>query len=373
MGRSKTVSRLKESSARHAAWLQVLLLACLLPGAGGILNGCRAAAARPSDHFDGRRFFNPGVERQAGFSEFLRWRLSRNAGQWVEWTDGPYGERPVRRVPEGTLRVTLVNHSTVLVQMDGANLLTDPIWSRRASPFRWIGPKRVRPPGLRFEDLPPIDAVLLSHDHYDHLDIPTLKRLAAEHRPRFVAGCGVEALLAGEGIPGAEPLDWWESTAGPVGAVTITAVPAQHFSGRGLADRNGTLWVGFVLRGPSGLVYFAGDTGFGPHFEQIRNRLGPPRLAMLPIGAYQPRWFMGQVHLSPDDAVRAFRVLGAAYGLGIHFGTFALADDGQQEPAEELQRALEQRCVEPARFIAPSFGEAWEVPAAEPPRKRELL
>jgi len=254
-----------------------------------------------------------------------------------------------------------VGHSTTLLQAGGLNVLTDPVWSQRASPVAWAGPRRRRPPGLRFEDLPPIDLVLLSHNHYDHLDLPTLRRLAREHTPRFVAGLGVGRLLADAGVGPALELDWWQEADGP-GGLTVTCVPARHFSGRGLRDRDATLWCGYVLHGPGGLVYFAGDTGFGRHFEEIARRFGAPRLALLPIGAYLPLWFMGPVHLSPTDALRAHQILGARASVALHFGTFRIADDAEGQAVAVLQAALREEGGHQAAFWVLACGEGRDVP-----------
>jgi L-ascorbate metabolism protein UlaG (beta-lactamase superfamily) len=220
----------------------------------------------------------------------------------------------------------------------------------------FAGPQRVRPAGIRFEDLPPIHAVVVSHNHYDHLDMPTLSRLHAAHHPRFFVGLGNQALLEAAGIDRVTELDWWEQAALD-GELAVHSVPAQHFSQRGLCDRNATLWMGYVLRGPAGVVYFAGDTGMGPHFAQIRQRFGEPRLALLPIGAYLPRWFMHPIHLSPADAVEAHHLLGAKRSVAIHFGTFALADDAQTQPVDELRLALERAPFDPEDFWVLGFGE----------------
>lgn len=209
------------------------------------------------------------------------------------------------------------------------------MWSERASPVSWIGPRRFASPGVRFEDLPKIDFVLLSHNHYDHLDIPTLRRIAAAHTARFIVPVGVSPLLLHHGIKPEPELDWWQA------ADSVTCVPAFHFSARGLQDRNRTLWCGYWLKTAAGPIYFAADTAFGPHFGDIRNRLGSPRLALLPIGAYKPEWFMGPVHMSPDEAVKAHRILVPQRSIAIHWGTFQLADDGRHEPVEALRRALD--------------------------------
>src|SRR5581483_3287454 len=265
---------------------------------------------------------------------FLKWQLTRNNGYWREWIDDPPGPPPPRRVGRGSMRVTFINHSTLLLQLDELNILTDPIWSERCSPFAWAGPKRHRVPGIRFADLPPVDLVLISHNHYDHLDLPTLHALRRSHRPRFIVPIGNELLLRKHGIRNVVALDWWESHE------QITLVPSRHFCSRGLSDRDATLWGGFIVRGTSGSAYFAGDTGWGVHLEEIAARCSPIRLAMLPIGAYLPRWFMAPMHMSPDEAVRAHQVLKAATSVPMHYGTFNLGDDGELEPIDDLRRAL---------------------------------
>jgi L-ascorbate metabolism protein UlaG (beta-lactamase superfamily) len=292
-----------------------------------------------TDHFDGRKFHNLEGPERRGFLDFLRWQLTRRRGEWNKWNYSEPVAPPPMRVDGEKLRITFVNHATVLIQTGSLNILTDPIWSDRASPFTWAGPKRHRAPGLRFEDLPPIDVVLLSHNHYDHLDLATLIRLSKEHEPRFVAGLGNRALLQKHGIADAIELDWWDE-AELSNQGRVTCVPAQHFSGRSLSDIDCTLWCGFVIQAPAGNIYFAGDTAMGEHFEQIKERFGQFRLVLLPIGAYLPGWFMHPVHLSPAEAVNIHCLLQADVSVAIHFGTFALADDGEAEPVRELQEAL---------------------------------
>ncbi|HUP44004.1 MAG TPA: MBL fold metallo-hydrolase, partial [Thermoanaerobaculia bacterium] len=309
-----------------------------------------------SDHFDGKRFHN----HQSGWQSegsFLKWQLTREPGPWRAWVDDSPGPPPPPRVDGGGLRVTFVNHATTLIQMDGVNILTDPIWSERCSPVSWAGPKRHRPPGIRFEDLPEIDAILISHNHYDHLDLPTLRRF--QPRPPIISHLGNGGLLAKNGIGGARELDWWQETA-ISDRVRITAVPAQHFSARALSDRDANLWGGFVISGPSGNVYFAGDTGWGKHFDEIGQRFGPIRLALLPIGAYLPRWFMKPAHIHPAEAVDAHHALRASTSVAIHFGTFRLGDDGEMQPVEDLRRAIAGKGN--PRFWILGFGEGRDVP-----------
>jgi L-ascorbate metabolism protein UlaG (beta-lactamase superfamily) len=259
------------------------------------------------------------------------------------------------------LRVTWINHATTLIQMDGLNILTDPMWSERASPVQWAGPRRYARPGIDFDALPPIDVVLLSHNHYDHLDVGTLRRLSQTHKPRFIVPLGVAAFLRRKGIAGGEHADWWQEVEIGEG-IRVTVAPAKHFSGRGFFDRDRTLWTSYVISGPAGNVYFAGDTGFGPHFAEVRRRFGDIRLAILPIGAYEPLWFMSRVHVSPAEAWRAHETLGASTSLAIHFGTFQLADDGQLEAPARLAEIV--RTADPARqrFWVFEFGEARDVP-----------
>lgn len=316
----------------------------------------RGYAGPRTDHFDGVRFHNLLPFAHRSFGDFLRWMWSRKAGRWSAVAPGALMQ--VEAPPEraNSLRVTFINHATVLLQTGELNILTDPIWSRRASPVQWLGPRRVHPPGLRFEQLPPIDVVLVSHDHYDHMDLPTLKRLMHEHAPLFIVGLGNGELLQAAGIDKVREMDWWQQiTLSPTTA--LSGVPAQHFSQRRLGDRDKRLWLGFVVHGAEGPVYFAGDTGMGPHFMQIRQRFGPMRLSLLPIGAYKPRWFMSSVHLSPQEAVQAHQQLESDYSLAIHFGTFQLADDGQYEAVDELKRARAEAGISEETFLILGVGE----------------
>jgi len=285
-------------------------------------------------HFDGKRFYNPDAPQARGLLDAVRWKLTSRAEPSPRFIAGVEQSVPLRRVEGSGLRTTLVNHSTVLLQQQGSNILTDPIWSERASPLSWIGPRRRRNPGVSWEDLPPIDTVLISHNHYDHLDLPTLRGLRARGDCIFVVPAGVARLLRSENIGPAHELDWDESLSLP--GFTIHCVPALHWSSRGIYDRNKTLWCGYVVECRERLVYFAGDTAFGSHFALIREKFGSPRLALLPIGAYQPRWFMSPIHMAPDEAVRAHEILAAETSIAIHHGTFQLSDDGIDTPKQQL-------------------------------------
>jgi L-ascorbate metabolism protein UlaG (beta-lactamase superfamily) len=340
------------SSPRLLPFLSLapLLLACGAPVYRGPV----------SERFDGERFRYAAPFDERGPLDILRWQLFDGPDpDWPE-TIPSRPTTPAPAAPPGRVRVTLINHASTLIQLDQVNILTDPVWSDRVGPTSWLGPARHQAPGVRFEDLPPIHAILLSHSHFDHLDLPTLRRLARAHHPRVLAGLGTRALLEQEGVSGAEDLDWWQATT--VGALTITFAPAQHWSRRGLADHNHLLWGSFLVAGPSGSAYFAGDTGWGPHFAEIRARLGAPSLALLPIGAYQPRWFMRSQHIDPDEAVAAHLALGASRSVAIHWGTFDQSNEGVFDPVRDLWAALARRGLPEEAFLARFNGGVVEAP-----------
>jgi L-ascorbate metabolism protein UlaG (beta-lactamase superfamily) len=285
-------------------------------------------------HFDGKRFFNPDAPQARGFLDAVRWNLTSRSEPFPRFVADVKQSKPPASVEGNELRVTLINHSTLLLQQSGSHILTDPVWSERVSPFTWIGPRRRRAPGVLWEDLPRIDTVLLSHNHYDHLDLATLRQLADRRQSQFVVPTGVARLLRSQNIGPVLELDWGESL--PLARTTIHSVPALHFSARGVFDRNRTLWCGYVIEAADRFVYFAGDTAFGAHFAAISERFGPPRLALLPIGAYQPRWFMQSIHMGPEDAIKAHRILGAETSIAMHHGTFQLGDEGPDTPKKRL-------------------------------------
>lgn len=303
-----------------------------------------------------KRFSNlGGSDRSIG--DLLRWLSTRKPIPWPKSVPiGPTAQPPTS-VSQGKVLVTFVNHSTVLLQTDEVNILFDPIWSKRAGPFSRSGPRRVHPPGILFKDLPPIHIVLISHNHYDHLDLPTLRRLKQKHHPRFISGLGNKPYLEKHRISPTFELDWWKTIKDPSG-LKFTFVPARHFSARWLWDRNKTLWGGFVVHTSKGLIFFAGDTGYGDHFKMIKERLGAPILAFLPIGAFEPRWFMAPAHMSPSDAVQAHMDLGAKQSMGIHFGTFHMADEGIDEPTKKLKHALSEAHLSSKQFWTLKPGES---------------
>jgi len=264
--------------------------------------------------------------------------------------------RPAELDSAAVAVVTFIGHATFLIQTAAGNILTDPMYSRRAGPFNVIGPRRVRQPAVPFDDLPAISMVLLSHNHYDHCDLRTLRKLAQRFDPVVITPLGNGALVRSSGIRRVEELDWWQESKTSVLPITLT--PAQHFSARSPLDRNRALWGGFVLMAGGAQIFFAGDTAYAPFFGDVRQRLGPIDLALLPIGAYEPRWFMQSVHMNPAEAVQAHIDLEASESIGMHFGTFQLTTEGVDEPLDALDAACRARNVPLSRFRTLRFGES---------------
>jgi N-acyl-phosphatidylethanolamine-hydrolysing phospholipase D len=293
-------------------------------------------------------FSNPWPTRPPpGHNNVLRWALAHGftrpsdpAGRVVESTAPSFA---VPTACRDELTITWIGHSTTLVQIGGLNILTDPVWAERASPVSFVGPRRRLPPAVALEALPRIDVVVISHDHYDHLDLATVAWLASAHADiRWLAPLGVGVRLRNVGARRVDELAWWEERT--VGALSFVCTPAQHSSGRGLADRNRSLWCGWSITttsDPRRAVYFAGDTAYCPAFVEIGARLGPFDACLLPIGAYEPRWYMRYVHMTPEEAVRAFEELcqgsvARSSLVPIHWGTFRIADDALDEPPRRL-------------------------------------
>ncbi|MFH5927051.1 MBL fold metallo-hydrolase [Roseomonas xinghualingensis] len=304
------------------------------------------------------RFLNPDGS-VPGHPLSQVWKMLREGAgtPWPRRIEDPQ-EAPPTEPPPGHAAITFIGHSSFLIRIAGGpTLLTDPIWSERCSPLPFLGPRRARAPGLALEALPPLDAVLVSHNHYDHMDIPTLRRLKA---PRIVTGLGNARILARNGLPGAEELDWWGETA--IGNATITYLPARHFSARGIADRGRSLWGGFAIRTPAGSILFAGDTAHGAHLAEIGAELGPFSIGLIPIGAYEPRWFMRSVHMNPEEAVRARAETRVRTAIAMHFGTFKLTQEGIDKPVQALALARSKGGLADDSFIVPRFGETLILP-----------
>lgn len=351
--------------SRRCLFAGLTAIAAVAGGAGFAL---RSAQARYydgpiSDHFDGTRFFDPHGAPPKSFVDLARWTLGRKRAVWPERVPNSHFDHPPARVEGRTWRISYIGHATLLIQTAGLNILTDPVWSERASPFSFAGPKRVNEPGVSFEALPPIDIVLLSHSHYDHLDLATLSRLAAAHRPRVITPLGNDAILrAHDPAIRAEAYDWG---AGVVLSqdVAVTLAPMRHWSARHILDRNKALWAAFVIETPAGRIYHVGDSGYGDghHFRAARERNGPFRLAILPIGAYEPRWFMRDQHMNPEESVGAFLDSGAELALGHHYGTFQLTDEAIDAPLQALAEARTKAGISPERFRTLVPGEVWEL------------
>ncbi len=327
----------------------------------------RTYAAGPiSEHFDGKRFFNPGqpsTDRSLG--DIWRWKSAPLAVPWPKQVD----VAPAVPIPRSDrLRITMVGHATLLIQVSGLNILTDPVWSDRASPLSFAGPKRVTLPGIAFDDLPAIDLVLLSHNHYDHMDIATLRRLHATYRPRIITPIGNDVIVRAS-IPDAQvdTGDWSDRIRiGETAIITLTR--ANHWSSRRITDRRVALWSGFLIETQHAKIWFAGDTGYGDGsiFRDLRTKYGAPDVALIPIGAYEPRWFMAAQHVNPKEAVQIFQDIGARRALGIHWGTFRLTDEARDAPREELLDALNHAEIDAARFAAAEPGQVFDFADLDP-------
>lgn len=293
-----------------------------------------------SDHYDGAKFYNPRNHSLKSFFDLLKWKFTSKPAQWPVWIENKEHDFQLIKDTEAKSVVTFVNHATFLIQFPELNVLTDPVFSDRASPFSFMGPKRVRAPGVHFDNLPGIDVVVISHNHYDHLDIETIKKLDEKFSPLFIVPLGDKKLLESNGIKKVKELDWWDNIS--VKDYKITFSPAYHWSGRGLFDKCESLWGAYFIEAPDYSVYFAGDTGYEEHFKETKLKLGSPDLALLPVGAWSPRWFMKAYHMDPFEAVLAHKDLGAKKSIGMHYGTFQLTDEGYFESQEILHKIIEQ-------------------------------
>lgn len=344
--------------------LQAIAAIAAMGGSGWGL----AAAARGnayyrgpvSDHFDGTRFFNPGGGGPAGGWDLLRWQLAESWAPWPAQLPSPFPpDRPPAAVEGDAVRIAYIGHASFLVQTRGLNILIDPVWAERASPFSFVGPRRINQPGIAFDHLPRIDWVLVTHNHYDHMDVETIARLWQRFGPRVVAPLGNDAILRAA-VPGLEvQAEDWGATVDLGGRAAVHVEPSQHWSARGAWDRSHALWASFVLEAGARRLYCVGDSGFGDGalFARVRRRHPGLALALLPIGAYTPRWFMRNSHMNPDDAVQALEMCGAAQAFGHHWGTFRLSNEAAEQPAVELAAALAARGIDRERFPALRPGE----------------
>jgi L-ascorbate metabolism protein UlaG (beta-lactamase superfamily) len=317
----------------------------------------------PSDHFDGTSFYNPpsaapdrAQTQPRGILPILRWRLSGARKVWPPQPPNPTpAGDPQAPVAPGTVAVTFIGHSTFLLRLPGLTILTDPIFSDRCSPVSWAGPKRARPPGRAFAALPKIDLLLVSHNHYDHMDLPSLRAIQARDAPAVITPLGNAVHLRKAGLGRIHELDWWQSER--LGDSRITATPARHFASRTPWDRNRCLWAGFMIEIGGKKILFGGDSGAGRHWAEISARLGPTDLALLPIGAYEPRAIMAAVHINPAEAVAAHRDLMSRQSIGMHFGTFQLTDEAIDAPPRVLAEVLRAEALDAGCFVTLGFGE----------------
>lgn len=316
-----------------------------------LLTGCQTGFYRGpvSDHFDGKKFYYPGEKNNKRSFLFdvisLFGAVLKN--RWPkQLPDIHYSTLP--SYPDG-VKVTFVNHSTVLIQTKKTNILMDPVWSYRVSPFPFLGPARVREPGIKFIDLPKIDVVLISHNHYDHLDIATLERLNEVFHPLFIVPLGNKIFLQYYKINNVIELDWWQKH--KIKNTIITFLPAHHSTTRWLYDLNWTLWGSYGIEVDNKKIYFAGDTSYTHHFKMIRSRWGAPHFSFLPIGAYEPRELLKEDHLNPQDAVNAHQDLNSDFSTGIHWGTFQLSSESLDQPIKDLTLARIKSNVSEKKFF----------------------
>jgi L-ascorbate metabolism protein UlaG (beta-lactamase superfamily) len=319
-----------------------------------LLSSCTSYHGEASNHFNGSVFFNPEIDyKRKGFGDLISW--------WWEREPSPWEQRSIQSISklppmQSSAQVTFINHSTTAVQINDVVILTDPIWSERATPVSFVGPKRMHQPAITMPQLGQVDAVVISHNHYDHFDLPTLEQLETLYQPIFIVPIGNRHLLESIEATNIVTLDWWEST--QVGSVTVTLTPARHWSKRTLTDTNESLWGGYFMKSKQSSVFFAGDTGYGSHYQRIRQRLGSVDMALLPIGAYKPAWFMKDNHMGPLDVPASKRDLGAKYVMAIHFGTFPLGDDAQDE-APDVMKQVAAKQKKPKRYLVPAVGQTF--------------
>ncbi|MBL0000532.1 MAG: MBL fold metallo-hydrolase [Sphingomonadales bacterium] len=316
----------------------------------------------PSDHFDGERFFGPQKSGGKGLGSLLKWQLGSKRAKWPRWIENAPQPPPPERVEGNAIQLTMIGHVSVLIQTAGINILTDPVWSDRASPFQVAGPKRVRAPGITLDALPPIDLILVSHNHYDHLDTTTLDRLVHRFDPEIVTPLGNGTIIR-KATPNARivEIDWDDTTAH--GPLTIEAEPVNHWSARWSTDRNEALWAGMTIHAPARRIFFNGDSGYagGWWVHRLMQKHGTIDVSLCPIGAYEPRWFMKDAHMDPDEAVEVYKTMNGPMTLGFHWGVFQLTDEPINEPKERLMAALAREGIDPARFRTLEPGESWTV------------
>jgi len=335
--------------------------------------GSAFAAWRPSNfyyngpkafNFDGFTFFNPGGIKPRTLGEVLSWQLNKDRSKWPATYPSPFnGSKPENSVDGDEIRVTMIGHATLLIQVAGLNFITDPVFVERASPFQFAGPKRVNPPGVNFDDLPPIDYILLSHNHYDHMSLITLDRLIEKHDPQIICPLGNDTIIKSKNGKAKFIVGNWGDVSELKNGLRVHFEPCHHWSARGVKDRRMALWAAFVLEAPQGKIYHIGDTGFheGINYKALVEKHGPMRASILPIGAYEPRWFMKGQHQNPDEAVQGHMLCKSQTTIAHHWGTFQLTDEAIEAPIEALAEAKTRHGVAQDAFRVIRPGEATSV------------
>jgi L-ascorbate metabolism protein UlaG (beta-lactamase superfamily) len=339
----------------------LLIFSTALSGIYWYLNSITYYEGPASDHFNGKLFFNPYDQTKHPLKKFIKWQLNRKPGQWPSHLDVERYDIPPRSFDEG-IRASYVGHATVLLQVNGINILTDPIWSKRAGLLWGLGPKRVIDPGIKFDDLPKIDLVLISHNHYDHMDRKTIRALVRRDNPKFIVPLGNDIIIKSFARDAnVVALDWFDSL--EYESLQINMVPVLHWSSRVIFDRNKALWAGFVIESSVGNIYFAGDSALesGKVYDIVREKFGDIKLSLIPTGTYEPREFMKNAHNNPDDAMNAFRRLNSKYAIAIHHGVFQLSDESYSQQKNDFSKALVEHDINHESFRMLKVGEAWVV------------
>jgi L-ascorbate metabolism protein UlaG (beta-lactamase superfamily) len=334
---------------------------CIIPVILIIFQSCSSFSVddyegKDTDYYYNHKFHNLKGEQMPDFWDFAPWLLTRRFQSWQKVDSLAQGPPPVKYAGDNNLLATWVNHATMLIQADSLNILTDPVWSETMGPFQYPGIERAIPPLIKFDDLPVIHVVLISHNHYDHLDLPTVKRLRDKCNPLFIVPLGNKKFLENNGITNVKEIGWWDSL--NIDGIKIFSVPAKHSANRWFFDSNRSLWCGYVISSKKGNSYFAGDTGWGQHFEMIKKRFGSFRLCMLPIGPIKPKALMHLIHLNPEDAVKVHKLLEPDLSIGIHYLTFPQGEDQIYEPVLELFEELKKNNISPQKFILVNTGKS---------------
>ncbi len=331
--------------------IQLIIFACLF-------GSCSSTGKYAnSDHYKDGVFFNPNPTKHLSFFSIFKHIVFGRNGKWTDYVEIKSHYISNKKLDTDEVRLTFVGHASVLIEFSDKKILTDPVWSDKVGPFSWAGPRRAHSPGIPFERLPKIDVVLVSHNHFDHMDLPTLKKLSARDRPKIIVPLGNQDFLNRQGIENVAELDWWESKSD--GTAQFQLTPAQHNSGRGLFDRDKTLWGSFFIFHNNIKIYFSGDTAFENHFFEIQSKLGSPDVALIPIGAYLPKERMDAFHLSPSQAIDAFIHLKSTYMIPIHYDCFQLSNEDYGQPIKDFNSAIQNRNLDTSLFKLLKPGQSW--------------